>query len=90
MLTLRTPMATTESDSAWITLRDGPTVPTQLVLWMLACEDRGIRFRLCADGFLQLGPRASVRPDDLAFAKQHRELLLALVAYCDRLCEVPQ
>jgi hypothetical protein len=83
-------MTITGSDNSFITLRDGPTVPTQLVLWMLACEDRGIRFHRAADGFLQLGPRSSVRPDDLVFAKQHRALLLKLVDYCDRLCEVPQ
>lgn len=72
-----------------VPLRGGPTVPTSLVLRMLDMEDRGARFRIEPDGRLHVGPRAAVTAADLAFCREHRDLVLACVSYIDRMCEAP-
>ena len=76
-------MATTTD--VLIPLRNGPTVPESVVVWLLAAEDRGLRFVILPNGRLRVGPRDQVRPDDDTFIREHRDLIASCVRYCEEL-----
>jgi hypothetical protein len=71
-----------------IPLKNGPAVTKQAILFMTDCESRGITFRLKDDGLLWLGPKTAVSPDDLAFAKQYKADLVALVTYVSQVSSI--
>lgn len=75
------------STDVLIPLRDGPTVPTSIVTWLISAEDRGVQFHVAPDGRLRVGPPGRVTPRDQAFIRDHRDLIAACVVYCER--EVP-
>jgi hypothetical protein len=79
---------TTECDQL-VPLRGFSPVPWSVVLTMTDMESRGVRVRLDAAGALRLGPRAAVTAADLAFAREHKPLVMDLVRYIDRLCKEP-
>lgn len=73
------------SDSEiWVPLHRGPAVPLHVIRRLLDLEDRGVRLTLRPDGTLHVGPRALVRPDDLAFLRAHRAHVIAAVQYVAR------
>jgi hypothetical protein len=76
-------------DAVLVPLRDGPAVPAGVIRWLLRAEDRGLVFRAEPDGRLHVGPREVVTPDDLAFVKARRDVVLACVAYIDRIAQEP-
>lgn len=76
-------MMAIESADVLVPLRGGPAVPISVFRWMLDAEERGLRFTLKPDGSLFVGPRASTREDDLTFIRTHRDVVVAVVKYCD-------
>lgn len=72
-----------------VPLRDGPTVPSSVIAWLIAAEDRGLHFAVEAGGQLRVGPRTHIHHDDDAFIRAHRAHLIACVTYIERLYQEP-
>ena len=68
-----------------IPLRGGLVVPGAVVLWLLGAESRGLRFEVEQGSRLLVRPRTLVTSDDDRFIRQHRDLVLACVRYCEDL-----
>jgi hypothetical protein len=66
-----------------IPLRDGPAVPEAVVLWLLDAERRGLRFHILQDGSLHVVPERLITSDDDRFIREHRDVVLACVRYCE-------
>jgi hypothetical protein len=64
-------------------LRNGPAVPESVVVWLMGAEDRGLTFTIRPDGRLLVRPRAGITAEDDRFLREHRDVLLACVAYID-------
>ena len=70
--------------NAIVTLRGGLIVRIRALELLLALEARGCVVRQERDGTLFVGPRERVTAD-AAQIRTHRDDLLALVDYCERL-----
>ena len=71
-----------------IPLRDGPTVPERVVLWLLETVDHGLTLRLEGDRIL-VAPRERLMPADSDFIRQHRADLFVCLEYVDRIAAEP-
>lgn len=69
--------------------RDRLTVPVGVISWLIRAEDRGLAFRAQPDGRLSVGPCGAVTPDDLAFIREHRDVVLACVIFIERIAQEP-
>jgi hypothetical protein len=87
-MALKTTRKATTMPSDYVTFGTS-TVPTSLVVRLLAMEDKGVRFTVEADGRLHLGPKAAVTADDLAYCRAHRDQVLACIQHINKLCEAP-
>jgi hypothetical protein len=72
----------TMSDSRFVTLRGGLTLPFAAVRFAWNLEDRGVRlsFDSAAD-VLSVGPRELLTDDDRALIRRFKPHLIALVGY---------
>lgn len=65
-----------------ITLRGGLSVPLPALRLLWDLEARGFSF-VAEAGHLVVSPRSRLTPHEDAAIRQHRDELLALVAYCE-------
>ena len=68
-----------------VTLRSGLVVRIAALELLLGLEARGCVARQERDGTLFVGPRACVTAAEAAQIRTHRDDLLALLDYCERL-----
>ena len=71
-----------------ISLSGGFVIRTSIMVWLIDASFR-LRFQVI-DGHLDVSPTRAITSTDDTFIRQHRDALLAAVAYVDRACEVPQ
>jgi len=75
---------TTASATEFVTLRGGVCVPLGALQLLWGLENRGFRITVDTTGFLVVAPRAQLTAEDDHAIRHHRDALLALVQYCER------
>jgi hypothetical protein len=73
----------TATGSDAVVLRGGLLVSIEALRLLWDFEARGCIVRCEPDGALFVGPRLALTDDDAAAIRQHRDELIALVAYCE-------
>ncbi len=73
----------TSSRSEFVALKGGLAVPLAALQLLWRLEDRGLEVRLSERGGLLVGPRAELTPDDRAAIREHKPVLVTLVAYAE-------
>jgi hypothetical protein len=69
---------------AYVTLRDGPTLPVEAVELALDLERRGFRQSIDAAGCYQVEPPAGLNGDDRARLARWRNHVVAVLRYCEQ------
>jgi hypothetical protein len=68
------------SGSDLVTLRDGQAVPLPVLRRLWSLEERGVTFRLESEGFVEVGPSRLLDDDDRTFLRQHKLILVSILA----------
>jgi hypothetical protein len=79
----------TMSNTSRLPLRDGPTVPAEVVLWMLDAADRGLTFTLLPSGRFTVTPRQERGSENDQYLRAHRNDVAAMLAYVERIAAAP-
>lgn len=81
-------MAPSSSDDS-ISLVNGPTLPRNVVDWLIGVADRGITIEPQPDGRLKVTPADAMTPADRVFLQSHRPQVRAALAYIDQVATWP-
>jgi hypothetical protein len=70
-------------------LRDGPTLPLDVIEHVLDLGDRGFALIALPDGTAQIDPGGRLTPDDRAWLDIHKPEMRAAIHYLARVCAWP-
>jgi hypothetical protein len=72
-----------------VPLRDGPTLPLDVLEHVLDLGDRGFALIALPDGTAQIDPGGRLTPDDRAWLDLHKTEMRAAIHYLARVCTWP-
>lgn len=72
-----------------VTMQSGQVFPLSLITRLIALEDAGARFTRQPDGSVTVGPRAALSPEDVAWLREHRDIIRRAIADVEAACRRP-